>query len=110
MDKQQSSYITLEKDHYLFSSESVTGGHPDKMCDFISDSVLDACLAQDPDSKVACESCAKGNMVMVFGEITSKAQISYETVVREAVKAIGYDHQDKGMDYKSATVIVNLDS
>lgn len=105
----KTSYITLEKDHYLFSSESVTGGHPDKLSDYISDSVLDACLAADPNAKVACESCCKGNMVMVFGEITTKAQLSYETIVREAIKQVGYDSVEKGCDYKSCTVVVALE-
>jgi len=105
----KAGYITLEKDHYLFTSESVTGGHPDKLCDYISDSVLDACLTQDPNCKVACESCCKGNMVMVFGEITGKVQLSYETVVREAIKEIGYDSVEKGCDYKNCTVIVALE-
>jgi S-adenosylmethionine synthetase len=105
----KTSYITLEKDHYLFSSESVTGGHPDKLSDYISDSVLDACLAQDPNAKVACETACKGNMVMVFGEITTTAQLSYETIVREAIKQTGYDSVDKGCDYKSCTVVVALE-
>lgn len=99
----------LPKDHILFTSESVTLGHPDKLCDFISDSILDACLAQDPESKVACESACKNNMVMVFGEITTKAKIVVEQVVRDAIKEVGYDSLDKGMDYKTATIIVGLD-
>ncbi|GMI75988.1 S-adenosylmethionine synthetase 1, S-ADENOSYLMETHIONINE SYNTHETASE-1 [Hibiscus trionum] len=66
---------------FLFTSESVNEGHPDKLCDQISDAVLDACLAQDPDSKVACETCTKTNMVMVFGEITTKANVDYEKIV-----------------------------
>jgi S-adenosylmethionine synthetase len=68
--------------HFLFSSESVSIGHPDKLCDLISDSVLDACLAQDPDSKVACECCVKNNTCMVFGEITTKANVNYEQIAR----------------------------
>lgn len=100
---------TLPKGHFLFTSESVTGGHPDKLCDYISDSVLDACLAQDPESKVACESACKSNMFMVFGEITSNAKISYEQVVRQAVKEIGYDSYEKGADYKSCSIIVAIE-
>jgi len=99
----------LPKDHILFTSESVTAGHPDKLCDFISDSILDACLAQDPESKVACESAVKNNMVMVFGEINTKAKIVVEQVVREAIKEVGYDSLEKGMDYKTATIIIGLD-
>jgi S-adenosylmethionine synthetase len=103
------SLLSLEKGHFLFTSESVTGGHPDKLCDYISDSVLDACLEKDPDSKVACESACKSNMFMVFGEISSKAQISYEQIVRQAVKDTGYDALDKGADFKTATVIVHIE-
>jgi S-adenosylmethionine synthetase len=103
------SLFKLEKGHFLFTSESVTGGHPDKLSDYISDSILDACLEQDPDSRVACESACKSNMFMVFGEITSKAQISYEKVVRQAVKETGYDSLEKGGDYKCAAVLVNIE-
>jgi len=100
---------TLPKGHFLFTSEAVTNGHPDKLCDFVSDSILDACLAQDPDSKVACETAAKSNVVMVFGEITSKAELNYEQIVREAIKNIGYDSVEKGIDYKSCTVIAAIE-
>ncbi|MBI5686170.1 MAG: methionine adenosyltransferase [Verrucomicrobia bacterium] len=75
---------------YIFSSESVTEGHPDKVCDTISDYVLDACLAQDPKSRVACETLAKSNLVVVAGEITTKANLDYVKIVREAVREIGY--------------------
>jgi S-adenosylmethionine synthetase len=75
---------------YIFSSESVTEGHPDKVCDTISDYVLDACLAQDPRSRVACETLAKSNLVVVAGEITTKASLDYVKIVREAVREIGY--------------------
>jgi len=94
---------------YLFSSESVNEGHPDKLADIVSDAVLDACLAQDPDSKVACESCCKTGMMMVFGEITTKGNINYEQVVRNAIKNVGYDDVAKGMDYKTANIIVALE-
>lgn len=75
---------------YYFTSESVGEGHPDKVADFISDSVLDACLAQDPDSRVACETLVKGNKCIIAGEITTKAVVDYERIVREAIRTIGY--------------------
>jgi S-adenosylmethionine synthetase len=78
------------KRRYIFSSESVTEGHPDKVCDTISDAVLDACLAVDPHSRVACETLAKSNMVVVAGEITTKAHLDYVKIVRQAVRDIGY--------------------
>ena len=79
---------------YIFSSESVGEGHPDKVCDTISDAVLDACLAQDPASRVACETYAKSNIVVVGGEITTKAAVQYNTIVREAIREIGYVNDD----------------
>jgi S-adenosylmethionine synthetase len=79
---------------FVFSSESVGEGHPDKVADFISDSVLDACLAQDANSRVACETLVKSNHVVLAGEITTSAKINYETVVRDAVREIGYVHDD----------------
>jgi S-adenosylmethionine synthetase len=78
---------------YIFSSESVTEGHPDKVCDTISDRILDACLTQDPDSQVACETLAKGNLVVIAGEITTNARFDYLTKVRSAVREIGYVHE-----------------
>jgi S-adenosylmethionine synthetase len=80
--------------NYIFSSESVGEGHPDKVCDTISDAVLDACLAQDPHSRVACETYAKCNLVVVGGEITTKAKLDFNTIAREAIREIGYTHDD----------------
>ena len=80
----------MDKKHYLFSSESVTEGHPDKVCDTISDAVLDACLTQDPKSRVACETLVKSNLVVLAGEITTKAHLDYCQIVREAIRGIGY--------------------
>src|SRR3954470_3314046 len=80
--------------NYIFSSESVGEGHPDKVCDTISDAVLDACLAVDPKSRVACETYAKSNIVIVGGEITTKAQLDYVKIVRDAVREIGYVNDD----------------
>src|SRR5687767_3021019 len=79
---------------FIFSSESVGEGHPDKVCDTISDAVLDACLAKDPKSRVACETYAKSNIVIVGGEITTTAKLDYVQLVRDAVREIGYVHDD----------------
>ncbi|KAF2582905.1 hypothetical protein F2Q68_00002477 [Brassica cretica] len=94
---------------FLFTSESVNEGHPDKLCDQISDAVLDACLEQDPDSKVACETCTKTNMVMVFGEITTKATVDYEKIVRDTCRSIGFISDDVGLDADKCKVLVNIE-
>src|SRR6476660_3479568 len=80
--------------NYICSSESVGEGHPDKVCDTISDAVLDACLQQDPTSRVACETYAKCNLVVVGGEITTKAKLDFNAIARQAIREIGYTHDD----------------
>src|SRR5512135_1094913 len=80
--------------NFIFSSESVGEGHPDKVCDTISDAVLDACLAQDPRSRVACECYAKSNVVIVGGEITTKAKFNVTEIVRDTIRGIGYVNDD----------------
>ena len=107
---------TAEERIFLFSSESVNEGHPDKLADQVSDAVLDACLAADPLSKVACETATKDNMVMVFGEITTGAQLDYDKIVRDKVKEIGFDSfvddlssvDSKGLSCDSCEVLVRI--
>ena len=93
----------------LFTSESVTEGHPDKICDQISDAVLDAMYAQDPYSRVACETLTNTGFVMVMGEITTNANVDISKIVRETVVEIGYDSSDKGFDGNTCGVMIALD-
>lgn len=99
----------MAQETFLFTSESVNEGHPDKLCDQVSDAVLDACLEQDPDSRVACETCTKTDMVMIFGEITTKAKLDYEKIVRDTVKEIGFTSAEVGLDGTNCKVLVNIE-
>ena len=92
----------------LFTSESVTEGHPDKLCDYISDSVLDACLIQDPTSRVACEVVAGKGKIFITGEITTRAKINIEEITRNTIKEIGYDDPNTGIDYRTCEILVNI--
>ena len=93
----------------LFTSESVTEGHPDKVCDAISDAILDALMAQDPMSRVACETAACTGFVLVTGEITTKAYVDIPKIVRETVKEIGYDKSEYGFDGNTCAVFTAID-
>ena len=94
--------------NYLFTSESVSEGHPDKMCDQISDAVLDAILAQDPHGRVACETLVTTGLCVVAGEISTKAKINIGEIARSTIEKIGYDHTDKGFDHKTCGVVVSV--
>lgn len=94
----------------LFTSESVTEGHPDKICDNISDAILDALMSQDPMSRVACETAITTDFVLVMGEISTKAKVDYEKIVRDTIREIGYDDPEKGFDCNTCKVKILLDS
>lgn len=94
--------------NYFFTSESVTEGHPDKLCDLISDAILDACLMQDKDSRVAVETFAANNTITIAGQITTKAKIMPEKIAREIIKNIGFDNQDTDMDYRTCEIKVDI--
>src|SRR3954469_9020206 len=100
----------MESPKLLFTSESVTEGHPDKICDQISDAVLDACLEQDPTSRVACETATKTGFVALLGEITTNAFVNFDELVRKVVNEIGYDSSDKGFDGNTCAVMASIAS
>ena len=96
-------------ENYLFTSESVSEGHPDKMCDQISDAVVDAIIEQDPKARIACEVMVKTGMAVVAGEITTNATLSYPEIVRATIKDIGYTSSDMGFDYETCAVLTAID-
>ena len=100
------TFMTSQK--LMFTSESVSEGHPDKLCDQISDAVLDACLEQDPRSRVACETATKTGFVALLGEITTQAFVNFDDLVRKVVLEIGYDSSDKGFDGHTCAVITAI--
>ncbi len=99
----------MKNRRYLFTSESVTEGHPDKVADQISDAILDAILRQDPQARVACETLVTTGLAMIAGEITTTANVAYADVVRETIKSIGYNHQSMGFDWETCAVLTSLD-
>ncbi|MEK7329079.1 MAG: methionine adenosyltransferase, partial [Chloroflexota bacterium] len=104
------SITFMSEPSIVFTSESVTEGHPDKMCDQVSDAVLDACLEQDPMSRVACETATKTGFVMVLGEITTHAFVNFDDLIRSVVKEIGFDSSEKGFDGNTCAVQVAISS
>src|ERR1700694_6269674 len=98
----------LQSPQFFLTSESVTEGHPDKMCDQISDAVLDAIFEQDPNARVACETATTTGLILVAGEITTSAYVNIDQIVRDTVKQIGYTSADYGFDYQTCGVIVSI--
>src|SRR6202008_3110580 len=98
----------VDASQYLFTSESVTEGHPDKMCDQISDAILDAIIREDPNARVACETATTTGLVMVLGEITTDTYIDFQTIVRETVRDIGYTKADYGFDYQTCGTLISV--
>lgn len=94
--------------NYLFSSESVGIGHPDKICDQIADAIVDACIEQDPTARVACDAIVTSSLVILMGEITTKAQVSYNDIIQRTIQGIGYDRFELGFDYRTCSILVTL--
>jgi S-adenosylmethionine synthetase len=105
----QKLYPGKPLDTFFFTSECVSEGHPDKICDQVSDTILDECLKQDPQSKVALETATKTGVIYLLGEITTKAIVDFQTSVRNTIKWIGFDHSSKGFDYDTCGVIVQIE-
>ena len=99
----------MKKKNFLFTSESVSEGHPDKVADQISDAVLDAIFENDPAARVACETMVTTGMVIISGEITTEAWVDLQSVVRQTIKRIGYNHSDMGFDWESCAVLTSID-
>ena len=99
----------MTKNRHLFTSESVTEGHPDKICDQISDSILDAILEKDPNARVACETSVTTGLVLVAGEITTAAYVDIPSIVRETIKGIGYTRAKYGFDAETCAVLSSID-
>ena len=102
------STVFMNSSHYLLTSESVTEGHPDKLCDQISDAVVDTILSKDPEARIACEACTTNGLVVVMGEITTDTYVDVPSIVRETLRKAGYTHPDHGIDYKSCGVMVSI--
>jgi len=100
--------LSLPNGHFLSSASCLSEGHPDKVCDQVADAVVDACLAQDPNSRVTCEVCLKGQVLFVLGDYLTSAQVEIEQIVRETLKRIGLDSEEKGLDYITCRVIVQM--
>jgi S-adenosylmethionine synthetase len=98
----------VDAESYLFTSESVTEGHPDKMCDQISDAILDAIIAEDPEARVACETATTTGLVVVLGEITTSTYVDFQSIVRNTVRDIGYTHSEYGFDYLTCGTMVSV--
>src|SRR6476620_1261443 len=94
--------------HYLFTSESVTEGHPDKLCDQVSDAILDSIIREDPNARVACETATTTGLVIVLGEITTKTYVDFQQVVRDTVRDIGYTRSDYGFDYETCGTLISI--
>ena len=102
------AFSFIDSKSYLYTSESVTEGHPDKLCDQVSDSILDAILKEDPSARVACETATTTNLVVIIGEITTTAKINYEKIARKTLKSIGYNNANTGIDWQTCEIIVKI--
>src|SRR6266478_8717846 len=98
----------VDAPEYLFTSESVTEGHPDKMCDQVSDAILDAIIRTDPDARVACETATTTGLVIVLGEISTDTYVDFQQVVRDTVRDIGYTRADYGFDYQTCGTLISV--